>query len=65
MWMTLCCSLPLRLSLCWLFAIELNMGLSGAWLGCGFDWMLQALWVTLLRRTCHRSTETTCGFPRR
>ncbi len=51
LWVTLLCSVGVRLLACWLFALELRMGIAGVWLASALDWMVQsiALGAVLLR----------------
>jgi Na+-driven multidrug efflux pump len=43
-------SIVLRVSLVWLLAIGLGMGLAGVWIGTAMDWLGRAVLVYLLYR---------------
>jgi len=37
-----------RLAACWYLAFELELGLLGIWLGSTLDWLVRALWLTVV-----------------
>jgi putative MATE family efflux protein len=42
LWITMIAGVAVRLSATWLFAVHLDMGLTGVWLGSTADWIVQA-----------------------